>query len=88
MNRFRHWIPAAGWAAMIFGLSCIPGEDLPPPPSILEYLQGFVSPDKFVHHLLYASLGWLCLRALVLERPTRNLMRAGLLAAAAAGAGA
>ncbi len=32
---------------MIFGLSSIPGYDLPPPPSFLEYLQGFVQLDKF-----------------------------------------
>jgi hypothetical protein len=78
MNRLRHWIPFVGWAALIFALSCIPGYDLPPPPSILEYLKGFVQPDKFVHHLLYAGLGWLCLRALVLSRPSRSLAWASL----------
>lgn len=82
MNKLRHWIPFAAWATMIFGLSCIPGYDLPPPPSVLEYIKGFVQPDKFVHHLLYGGLGWLCLRALVLENPSRNLVRAALIAVA------
>jgi VanZ family protein len=71
---------------MIFGLSSIPGFDLPPPPSVLEYLRGFVQPDKFVHHILYAALAWLCLRALILDRPGRNLPAAALLAALAASA--
>lgn len=86
MNRFRHWIPVAVWSAMIFGLSSIPGYDLPPPPSFLEYFKGFVQLDKFVHHLLFAGFAWLCVRAMVLHRPTRNLAGTALLAALLASA--
>lgn len=86
MKPSRHWIPFAAWAAMIFGLSCIPGYDLPPAPSLLEYIKGWIQPDKSVHLMLYAGLGWFALRALVLGHPSRNLLAASLLAVVIASA--
>jgi VanZ family protein len=50
------WIPAALWAALIFVLSSVPGQSLPPLPA-----WNF---DKVVHALVYAILGGLCLLAL------------------------
>lgn len=80
MKPLRHWIPFAAWAAMIFGLSCIPGNDLPPAPSLLEYLKGWIQPDKAVHLILYGGFGWLALRAFVLGHPSRGLLGVSLLA--------
>ena len=79
MKPSRHWIPFAAWAALIFALSSIPGYDLPPAPSLLEYIKGWIQPDKSVHLLLYGGLAWLCLRALVLEHPSRNLWKAAFM---------
>jgi VanZ family protein len=53
------WTPALLWSAVIFGLSSIPGKDLP-------QLPGWWSADKFVHGAVYAVLGafsWMGLRA-------------------------
>jgi VanZ family protein len=52
------WAPALLWSAVIFGLSSIPGKDLP-------QLPGWWSADKFVHGGVYGVLGaflWLGLR--------------------------
>jgi VanZ family protein len=50
------WAPALIWAAVLFGLSSIPGTKLPniPAPNI----------DKVVHAGVYVVLGMLCLRGL------------------------
>ena len=53
------WTPALVWSAVIFGLSSIPGKDLP-------QLPGWGSADKVVHGAVYGVLGaflWLGLRA-------------------------
>jgi len=51
----RSWAPALLWSALIFGLSSIPGDALPP-------LPGWWNADKFVHGIVYAILGALCWR--------------------------
>jgi VanZ family protein len=48
----RAWAPALLWSVVIFGLSSIPGEQLPP-------LPGW-NADKVVHAGIYAVLGALC----------------------------
>ncbi len=45
----RPWLLALAWAALIFGLSARPAQDLP---------TLFFGADKFVHIALYAPLGW------------------------------
>ena len=53
------WTPALLWAAVIFGLSSIPGKSLP-------QLPGWWSADKFAHGGVYGVLGafiWMGLRA-------------------------
>src|SRR6185503_7045268 len=53
----RAWAPALLWSAIIFALSSIPGNRLPP-------LPGWWNADKFVHGAVYAVLGMLCWRGL------------------------
>jgi VanZ family protein len=48
------WAPALLWATVIFGLSSIPGNALPPLPL------GWWNADKLVHGVVYAVLGALC----------------------------
>jgi VanZ family protein len=48
-RRARVWIPAIGWALLIFILSSIPGAAFPPS-KLLSY-------DKLVHAAVYAVLG-------------------------------
>jgi VanZ family protein len=52
----RAWLPVIAWAAVLFGLSSIPGRDIPT-------IQ-FSYSDKIVHCGIYAVLGALCFRAL------------------------
>ncbi len=52
----RLWIPAALWTGLIFAISAMPGQALPP-------LPGFHS-DKLIHGAVYAILGVLLWRAL------------------------
>jgi VanZ family protein len=47
------WAPALLWSLMIFRLSAIPGDALPPMP-------GWWNADKLLHGLVYAVLGALC----------------------------
>jgi VanZ family protein len=49
------WIAVIGWAAVLFGLSSIPGSDLP--------TTSIPSADKWVHICLYGVFGLLCFRA-------------------------
>lgn len=49
--------PAAAWALVIFILSAIPGTEYP------QIRVPFS--DKMVHGVIYAILGWLCMRAAV-----------------------
>jgi VanZ family protein len=51
----RAWLPAIGWATLLFVLSSIPGAAFPQVP-------GWHA-DKLVHALLYFVLGFLCARA-------------------------
>lgn len=66
MRFFRYWVPLILFAGGIFYLSSIPGDGFP----TMSLTQGWIpkwiakNPDKVVHILLYAFLGWLCLRAL------------------------
>lgn len=55
-GRFRPWLPAVGWALIIFGLSSIPGSAIPEGP--------VPETDKLVHIALYGVLGFFCARAL------------------------
>jgi VanZ family protein len=55
-TRIRPWRPALVWAAVLFGLSSIPGTSLPEVPG--------TQTDKLVHGTLYLVLGALCARAL------------------------
>ena len=56
------WLPAVLWAAVIFGLSSIPGTQLPP--------VDLPNADKLAHLLLYAVLGALLLRGV--RHPSRS----------------
>jgi VanZ family protein len=75
MLRFRAWIPPVAWAALLFGLSSIPGDRLPP-------VSAWWQPDKLVHGGLYLVLGLLVTRAL--RRTARAMSQEGLLLAAVA----
>ena len=55
-RRLLPWTPAALWAVLIFVMSSVPGQSLPPLPA-----WNF---DKLVHALVYAILAGLCLLAL------------------------
>ena len=55
------WLPAVLWAAVIFGLSSISGDRLPP--------VDLPSADKLAHLLVYAVLGALVLRGVDRGRP-------------------
>jgi VanZ family protein len=48
-DRLIAWGPAAAWAGVLFFLSAIPGEDLPP--------KFFPGEDKVAHVVLYAVFG-------------------------------
>ena len=50
------WAPALLWSGVIFALSTIPGDALPPLPL------GWWNADKVVHAVIYAVLGALCWR--------------------------
>lgn len=52
----RAWLPAIGWATLLFVLSSIPGAAFPQVPGWHV--------DKLVHALLYFVLGFFCARAL------------------------
>jgi VanZ family protein len=52
----RAWAPALLWSCVIFGLSTIPGDNLPS-------LPGWWNADKFVHAFIYGVLGALCWHA-------------------------
>lgn len=56
MVRLKAWAPAFAWAALIFGLSSIPGTRIPD--------VGFSFADKVAHLVVYAGLGALCFRGL------------------------
>jgi VanZ family protein len=58
---FRTWLLVALWAAVIFGLSSLPGSRIP--------AVRFAHFDKVVHFALYATLGVLLGRALGLRWP-------------------
>ena len=49
----RAWAPALLWSTLIFWLSAIPGDALPPMP-------GWWNADKLIHGGVYAVLGALC----------------------------
>ena len=51
----RAWAPALLWSIVIFALSSIPGNQLPP-------LPGWWNADKLVHGAVYGVLGALCWR--------------------------
>jgi VanZ family protein len=55
------WLPVVLWAAVIFGLSSISGDRLPP--------VDLPSADKLAHLLVYAVLGALVLRGVDRGRP-------------------
>lgn len=52
----RAWLPAIGWATLLFVLSSIPGAAFPQVPGWHV--------DKLVHAFLYFVLGFFCARAL------------------------
>ncbi len=74
MKLLHYWIPLFVFAALIFGLSSIPGDNIPPVPIqgdffpswIPQWLTSWITshPDKIAHGILYAVFGWLCLRTL------------------------
>jgi VanZ family protein len=75
-GRFRPWIPALGWALIIFALSSIPGSAIPEGP--------VPETDKLVHLALYGVLGSFCARALVAHgraaRTSKLILAAAILA--------
>ncbi len=56
-RKTRFWLiaPPIAWAALIFTLSSIPAEDLPP--------IDIINADKLAHMFVYAVLGFLAMRA-------------------------
>ena len=76
MKRWLHaWLPALAWAAVIFALSSVPGDDLPEVSA--------PNADKLVHALVYVALGLLCMRgvrATFSLAPARAILAATLLA--------
>jgi VanZ family protein len=69
------WGPALGWAALIFTFSSFPGSAYP--------ATDVPGADKLVHLALYATLGALCARALLLRAPDAEPPRRRLLLLAA-----
>jgi VanZ family protein len=67
----RAWGPALGWAALIFTFSSFPGSAYP--------ATDVPGADKLVHLVLYAILGALCARALLLRAPDAEPTRRRLL---------
>jgi VanZ family protein len=65
----RLWLPVVAWAAVIFVLSSIPGNDFPKVPGSQT--------DKLVHGILYSTLGFLVTRGL---RGSTSLGRGALIA--------
>jgi VanZ family protein len=55
-SRLLPWLAVLAWAMVLFGLSSIPGSDIP--------TSSIPSADKLVHISLYAVLGLFCFRAL------------------------
>ncbi len=64
------WLPAAGWAALIFTLSSISGSSYP--------AVAIPFADKIVHVMLYAPLGALFARAMVRPRSRTTMVLAVL----------
>ncbi|MDD5437500.1 MAG: VanZ family protein [Candidatus Omnitrophica bacterium] len=64
---FRSWIPVLLWAAAVFWLSSIPGNDIP------DIEIPFA--DKLIHFSEYFILGLLTLRAGVRSFPNINLAK-------------
>ena len=52
----KPWWPALAWAAVIFGLSSVPGSAIPEMP--------LAQADKLAHGVVYSVLGFLCGRTL------------------------
>jgi VanZ family protein len=82
-HRWNPWFPPLLWAVVIFVLSSIPGSSYP--------RASFPGADKIAHFFLYATMGALCARALLLRRTaaatatplrTRLLVLAGAVALA------
>jgi VanZ family protein len=65
----RLWLPVVAWAAVIFVLSSIPGNDFPKVPGSQT--------DKLVHGILYSTLGFLLTQGL---RGSTSLGRGTLVA--------
>ena len=65
MKFFRFWLPPAAFAALIFWLSSLMGAQ---PAPFFHWLKNF---DKVIHGTIYAVLGWLTLRALVVGESMR-----------------
>lgn len=60
---FRAWVPVIAWAAVLFGLSSIPGHEIP----TFEFSYS----DKVAHCGIYGVMGALCFRALRLTTRLR-----------------
>ncbi len=61
------WGPAIAWAAVLFGLSSVPGRVYP--------RVSLTFADKLVHIAVYAVFGWLCARALLWTKRARPRWR-------------
>lgn len=59
-HTIRFWGPVGAWAAVIFLLSSLPGDSLPPTPSFWRWFPA----DKLVHAGLFAVLSLLIMHAL------------------------
>jgi VanZ family protein len=69
------WVPPLTWAGAIFVLSSIHGSAYP--------RTNVPGADKIVHFILYAAMGVLCARALLLRGPAERRTRMLLVVAAA-----
>jgi VanZ family protein len=74
-TRLVAWGPALFWAALIFTFSSFPGSAYPH--------TDLPNADKLVHVALYATLGAVCARALLLRAPDADPRRRRLLLVAA-----
>lgn len=78
LSTIQRWWPALGWAALILGMSSVPG-------SRLDEV-GLQLPDKLVHTVEYAVLGALMFRAAARGHSARRALLVAVLFTASVGA--
>jgi VanZ family protein len=79
-GRASAWAPSVTWALLLFVMSSIPGQALPPLGGTFLGIHA----DKLIHGSVYAVLGALIWRSLRLTRPLLPALEAAVIAAVAA----